>query len=406
MTITTGYIGIDAAKTFHKICIKNQHKRTLIPIFEIEDSADGFDALRSTMDALKEQHQLSMFMVGIESTGTYHVHLLDWLRQQADVIASLLNPLQTHHYLRSDMRRASTDSVSAELIAQFMVERTPKPTKFVGMDYETVKRLASHLHGLTKQKSATMNRLRELVSLQWPSFERTFHNFNAKQVLALLTVVQTPKEFLTYSPDSLKHVTVLGTSYTLRSNFLKTVTTLAEHERTTITSLQPAYIIRSLAEQVMFFLQQIDQVTEELKRTFANTTDQEVPLLATINGVGTVSAMVFTAAIGDPHRFSSTKQIVSYFGLSPRIKQSGTSVVGRGYVQKKGSPLIRFYLFNCVLSMIRNPKHPIGVFYKRLVDEGKEKMVAIIACMRKLAILMLAILQSNTPFHFQSQLPV
>lgn len=401
MTITTAYIGIDVAKTFHKICIKNQFKQTLIPIFEIADTQEGFDSLRHTLDKLKEHHDITLFAAGVESTGTYHLHIQDWLRQQSDVLVSLINPVQTNHYLKSDMRRASTDAVSAEIIAQFLVERTPQATQCVAAEYESVKRLAHHLHGLTKQKSATINRLREQVALQWPALERTFHNFNAKQVLALLTVVQTPAQFLASSLDSLKHVTVLGTTLTLRSSFLAEVKTAAEESTMKPSPVQTAPIIRSLAEHVLFLLRQIDQLTEELKQTFSKTSSSEQPLLSTITGVGEVSAMVITATIGDPHRFSSTKQICSYFGLTPRVKVSGTSVHGRGYLQKQGNSLVRYYLFNCVLSIIRNRTHPIARFYHQLVAKGKPKLVAITACMRKLVVVMLSMLKSNTPFQFR-----
>ena len=127
-------------------------------------------------------------------------------------------------------------------------------------------------------------------------------------------------------------------------------------------------------------------------------TSDEQPLLASIDGVGETTAMVVTAAIGDVNRFSSAKQIVAYFGLNPRIKDSGTSVHGRSHIQKKGNSLVRYYLFNCVLAMTRKPNHPIAKFYRRLCKHGKPKLVALTACMKKLVTIMFAMLKSNTKF--------
>jgi transposase len=408
MTATVAYVGIDVAKRFHKLCVKDYHKRSLIPTLEIDDDQEGYDKLRHCFDTLKDRHHVQMFAVGLESTGTYHEHIVEWCRQQPDVLVSLINPVQTNHFMKSDMRRASTDKISAEMLAQFMAERTPTPTEFVTDDYESAKRLVSHIHSLTKHKSAVINRLREQVALLWPEYERFFKNFNAKQCVALLTLVQTPTEFLKLSDETLKHVTVLGRTYTLRKDFLAEVTSIAQRSQPRYARAKVEPIIKSFAEQVLFLLEQIDRVTEELKAIFTKAASEGSdpktdsggkPLLATIDGVGEVSAMFFTASIGDPNRFARGKQVCAYFGLTPRVHDSGDTIRGRGYIQKKGNSLVRYYLFNCVLAMIRKTHHPIARFYQRLVAKGKSKLVAITAAMRKLVLIMFAMLKSDKPFN-------
>ena len=133
---------------------------------------------------------------------------------------------------------------------------------------------------------------------------------------------------------------------------------------------------------------------------FLEATGKEKPLLTSINGVGEVAAMVITAVIGDPNRFSSSKQIGAYFGLNPHPYQSGTSIHKHAFIQKKGNGLVRYYLFNCVLVMIQNKSHPIARFYYHLLENGKPKLVAITACMRKLATIMLTMLRTGEPFNF------
>jgi transposase len=411
MNVTTGYVGIDVAKRFHKVCVKDQHKKSLIPTLDIEDTQDGYDKLRRCFDSLKEKHQIEIFTVGLESTGTYHEHLVEWCRQQPDVTVSVINPVQTSHYMKSELKRASTDKISAEMLAQFMVEKTPRPTQFVADDYESVKRLVTHLHALTKQKTAAINRLREQVALLWPEYEQFFKNFSGKQCIALLTVVQTPTGFMAQDKEQLKHVSVLGTSYTLRKDFLAEVTVMAQKSQPRRARVKTEPIIKSLAEQILLLLEQIDQITDEMRALFTNAISTKnndskqqsgtagKPLLATIDGVGEVSAMFFTAAIGDPNRFARGKQVCAYFGLTPRVHDSGETVHGRGYILKKGSSVARYYLFNCTLAMIRKVNHPIAKFYQRLVAKGKPKLVAITACMRKLILIMFAMLRSNMPFN-------
>jgi transposase len=50
---------------------------------------------------------------------------------------------------------------------------------------------------------------------------------------------------------------------------------------------------------------------------------KETALLLSLRGVGPLSALIIYAEIGDIHRFSSPKSLVSYAGLCPGIYQSG-----------------------------------------------------------------------------------
>jgi hypothetical protein len=52
--------------------------------------------------------------------------------------------------------------------------------------------------------------------------------------------------------------------------------------------------------------------------------------LTSIPGVGAIVSLTFTAAIDDPARFKSSKEVGAYFGLTPTKYQSGeTDIDGR-----------------------------------------------------------------------------
>ncbi len=77
------------------------------------------------------------------------------------------------------------------------------------------------------------------------------------------------------------------------------------------------------------------------------------------------------------------KQLQSFVGLSPRIFESGSSVRRREAMSKRGSSLVRKLLYLSTMSAIRfNPI--IKEKYIRLVNSGKNKMVALVACMSHL----------------------
>ena len=64
--------------------------------------------------------------------------------------------------------------------------------------------------------------------------------------------------------------------------------------------------------------------------------DADVRRLMTITGVNLTVAVGIVAAIGDIGRFSSPKKLVSYFGLNPRVRQSGLGNAHHGRISKVG----------------------------------------------------------------------
>ena len=64
--------------------------------------------------------------------------------------------------------------------------------------------------------------------------------------------------------------------------------------------------------------------------------DGAVKRLMTITGVKLTVAASLMAAIGDIHRFSHPGKLVSYFGLNPRVRQSGLGPAHHGRISKIG----------------------------------------------------------------------
>jgi transposase len=64
-----------------------------------------------------------------------------------------------------------------------------------------------------------------------------------------------------------------------------------------------------------------------------------VKRLLTIAGVNATVAAGLVAAIGDVRRFSSPQKLVSYFGLNPRVRQSGLGLAQHGRISKSAVPM-------------------------------------------------------------------
>ena len=76
----------------------------------------------------------------------------------------------------------------------------------------------------------------------------------------------------------------------------------------------------------------------------AARTDPICKRLMTAPGVGAIVALTFRCAVDDPSRFTSSRSIGAFFGLTPRRYQSGeTDRVGA--ISRAGDPAVRAALF-------------------------------------------------------------
>lgn len=73
-----------------------------------------------------------------------------------------------------------------------------------------------------------------------------------------------------------------------------------------------------------------------------------------IDGVGPILAAIFVAEIGDVARFTRPEQLCSWAGLTPRHRESDTTV-HRGQITKQGSPLLRWAAVEAVQRLSRGP---------------------------------------------------
>ena len=122
---------------------------------------------------------------------------------------------------------------------------------------------------------------------------------------------------------------------------------------------------RALAQQVL--------VSAEMRR------------LLTLPGVNFVTAAALIAAIGDVTRFATSRHLVSYLGLDPRVRQSGIEPARHGRISKQGPGETRHVLVEAAWHAARTPG-PLRAFHER-VAARRGGNVATVAVARKLAVI-------------------
>jgi transposase len=129
----------------------------------------------------------------------------------------------------------------------------------------------------------------------------------------------------------------------------------------------------------------------------------EIRRLMTVPGVNLICAASFIAAIGNPNRFMTSRKLVAYLGLDPRVKQSGDAPARSGRISKRGSPSARWALVEAAWTTVLQPG-PLHAFYARTkARRGHGK--AIVATARKLAVLFWCMLTRSEDYaHHQPSL--
>jgi transposase len=151
----------------------------------------------------------------------------------------------------------------------------------------------------------------------------------------------------------------------------------------------------------------LDAQIRSVKRQIATHIDQhpslrqQRDLIESIPGIGAPTAAVVLGELLDPKRFTSARQLAAFSGVVPHIRQSGTSLRGRGRLSKLGSSRIRKALYFPAISALRwNPS--VHRFGARLRAAGKPPLLIIAAAMRKLIHQVYGVLRSGRPYdpHF------
>jgi transposase len=121
---------------------------------------------------------------------------------------------------------------------------------------------------------------------------------------------------------------------------------------------------------------------------------EQEKLLRSAKSIGPITAATLLADLPELGKLDR-KQIAALVGVAPMNQDSGKK---RGYRKTKGGrPEVRSVLYMAALSGIRyNPV--IKAQYEQLVKRGKEKKVAITACMRKMLTILNAMMRDQQPF--------
>jgi transposase len=178
---------------------------------------------------------------------------------------------------------------------------------------------------------------------------------------------------------------------------------LVEHQTSCQNSRHEAReaLVRQLLEQQLELVaRQIKQVEEEMEQLIKNDPDlrRHRDLLDSVPGIGPRVAATILAELGDLCAYRRD-ELVSYVGLFARENSSGRRR-RRGELVKGGGARVRRMLGMAAMAIGRG-KSELKQFSVRLVEQGKAKLCAMGALMRKLLLIARAVIKSDKPYDAQ-----
>ncbi len=129
--------------------------------------------------------------------------------------------------------------------------------------------------------------------------------------------------------------------------------------------------------------------------------------ISSIPSIGKKTAVMLVVLTDGFTRFESAAQLCSFCGLTPSIRQSGTSINGRSRISKVGNAKLRNLLFMCSFTAHKHNKGCKAIF-DRITNQGKSKKLALIAVCNKLLKQAFAIAKSGVEYNenYRSKLEV
>jgi transposase len=157
------------------------------------------------------------------------------------------------------------------------------------------------------------------------------------------------------------------------------------------------FVHRSLVRNKKQLDKEVAAIESKILSLVKEDQQEQLTLLTSIPGIGQKTALFLIVSTDGFSKFENAAQLCSYVGITPIIRESGSSVKGRARISKVGNRKLRNLLFLCSFNACKHNK-ACKEIYERIVNKGKSKKLALIAVANKLIKQSFAIAKSGRPY--------
>ena len=157
-------------------------------------------------------------------------------------------------------------------------------------------------------------------------------------------------------------------------------------------------VVQSLKRQLKAIKKEQEKLEICLEKNIKEAHQESLSLLKTIPGIGNKTAMMLLVFTDGFERFKSSAELCSYAGITPIIRESGSSIKGKPRISKIGNVKLRNLLFLCSFNACKYNR-ACKALYDRIVAKGKSKKLALIAVCNKLLKQAFSIVKNKIPYN-------
>ena len=381
-------VGIDIAKRTHEACFMGHDGQVVAKPRRFRNTRPGVRALLDDLQQLREP-----VTIGLEATGHYWLALHDALERAGHTV-QVLNPLQTHAYRKTTIRKVKSDRKDAWLIADVVRIGRGRAAYVPDETILQLRELTRFRWGLVDQIGDAKRRALSVLDRVFPEYESLFSDVFLKSSRALLQRATTAAEFA--DADLAELASVLKQTSRNRFGLEKAeAVQAAARDSLGLTKLGgvASFELRALLDHIVFLEQQVAACEQQIEPLLA-TLEQHV---TEIPGIGHVLAASLMAEIGDVSRFARFESLVAYTGIDPTVFSSGEFTATETHMSKRGSPYLRRALWLAAISASQsNPD--LADYLQRRLEQGKPWGTAMGAVARKLLSRIYVVLKQNRPY--------
>jgi transposase len=381
-------VGIDIAKRTHEACFMGRDGQEVGKPRRFRNNQSG---VRALLDDLR--HLTEPVTIGLEATGHYWLALHDALIGAGHTV-QVLNPLQTHAYRKTTVRKVKNDRKDAWVIADVVRIGRGRAAYVPDDTILQLRELTRFRWGLVDDIGDAKRRALTILDRVFPEYETIFSNVFIKSSRALLLQATTAAEFADADLAELTSV-LKRTSRGRLGNEKAEALQSAARDSLGLAKLGgvASFELHALLDQITFLEQQVAAVEQQIEVVLAGV-EQHV---TDIKGIGPVLAAGLVAEIGDIRRFPRLESLVAYTGIDPTVFTSGEFTATETHMSKRGSPHLRRTLWLAAICASRsNPD--LASYLQHRLDQGKPWGTAMGAVARKLLSRIYVILKYNRPY--------
>ena len=389
------FVGADVSKGYTDFVFLTKNKKQLFPSFQLDDNQEGHKLLKQKIQELTKNYRV---IFGVENTGGYERNWVfavkSLMGKDESVEVYKLNPKAVKHQILSLMKRTVDDVVSAKGICLYMINNyeimQANWAKSMAEKESTSneKMLHNMIHSSLKQQTVLKNQLEKVLYQAFPEM-LTFTKDSpvwAYRVLEKYPTAEAVKR------SKIKGLTGIKSVTEQRAQKLKALakTSVASKSGSTI-----ELIVSEYSKDILDIREKINFLKKKL--TDFHGEPENIQILKSLKGVADWSAVSFLIELGDPHRFESASQLVSFFGVNPSYKRSGDGIY-KSKMSKQGSATMRATLYVIANNLVLHNEYFKAIYAKHR-QRGKTHRSAIGAIMNKALRVMWGMLKSQTEFN-------